>query len=176
MKIFALVLMASLAPAEEAPPWVRQASLPVGKYPPRVSTVVLLHQEQLTVAPDGRRTMRERGAIRIVARSRGRVVAFRAYNTKTGRIRDFRAWLLPPDGREQQFKPNEIPDVALSQQYTYDEARAKALECPTNAPLGSVFAYEIVEEERSVFTQADYSFQEREPVLASRFVLVLPPG
>ena len=66
-------------------------------------------------------------------------------------------------------------DVALSRDYVYDEARARVLECGAAAP-GSVFAWEVTEEEKSVFTQAGFSFQQQSPVLISRYILNLPPA
>jgi hypothetical protein len=47
------------------------------------------------------------------------------------------------------------------------------LECGAAAP-GSVFAWEVTEEEKTVFTQDRFSFQGRDPVLISRFILNLP--
>jgi hypothetical protein len=172
----ALAAGAALA-ADDAPPWVRaEAARPAPSYPVSVAHVALLQEETLTVAPDGRRVMRERGVIRILQRSRESITAWRAYNTKTGRIRDFKAWLVTPGARDQTFKADQILDVALSTNFTYDEGRAKSLQCPATAAPGSVFAYEVVEEEKTVFTQYPYYFQGRMPVLVSRFVLTLPPG
>ncbi len=177
MKCLLVIFAAGIVFADEIPQWVRaEAARTVPVYSAKVSSVVLLQEEQLTVAPDGRRTMRERGVIRILQRSRDAITAWRSYNTKSGRIREFRGWLLPPDGREQVFKPDQVLDVALSLKYTYDEGRAKALECPPTAAPGSVFAYEIFEEEKTIFTQYMYQFQGRMPVLTSRFILSLPAG
>ena len=101
------------------------------------------------------------------------VRSYRTYNVKNGRIRDFQGWLIPPGGKAIPYAKNRILDVALSRDYVYDEARAKVLECGAAAP-GSVFAWEVTEEEKTVFTQDRYSFQGRDPVLLSRFILNLP--
>src|SRR5262249_17517901 len=82
---------------------------------------------------------------------------------------------LPPAGKPVAYAKNNVLDVPLSQTYVYDEARAKVLPCG-NAIPGSVFAWEIVEEEKTIFTQDAYAFQERSPVLLSRFTLTLPAG
>jgi hypothetical protein len=50
------------------------------------------------------------------------------------------------------------------------------LECPKDAVPGSIFAWEIVEEEKTIFTQYAFSFQQSDPVLVSRFTLTTPPG
>ncbi|MGE5646579.1 MAG: DUF3857 domain-containing protein [Acidobacteriota bacterium] len=177
MKAWAgLLAAAALCFAEDAPEWARQAAaMKTPEYPARVGEVVLLNSETLTVSPDGRRTMRERKAVRI-ARRGGSVSAVRIYNERSGRIAEFRAWLLPPAGKAIAFGKDHIIDAALDLGNLYDEARQKIIQCPEGAEPGSVFAWEVVEEEKSVFTQGRWLFQLDEPVLVSRFVLSLPPG
>lgn len=148
MRLLIPALLGSALFAQEIPAWVRQAaSLPLPDYPPKVTSAFLLREEQLTVDAEGRRVMRERGAIKILQRSAS-PVATRAYNTKSGRIRDFQGWLLPAGRPEIHYGKDRILDVALSADYTYSEGRAKILECGAGTPPGSVFAWEIVEEDR----------------------------
>ncbi len=171
-----LFLAGALCAADELPDWARQAAgIKPPEYPAKAAEVVLLHEETLTVAPDGKRTMRERKAVKIVQRG-GTVSAVRTYDTRNGRITDFRAWLAPPTGKTISYGKDHIVDVALDRGNLYDEARTKVLQCPEGALPGSVFAYEIVEEEKTIFTQGRWYFQEDDPVLVSRFVLSLPPG
>ncbi|MCC6586789.1 MAG: DUF3857 domain-containing protein [Bryobacterales bacterium] len=165
-----------LAVADNAPGWVLEAAKRTPpSYPVATPAVVLFQEEILTVAPDGTRTAVERAAIRILHESRDTLTAFRTYNAKSGRIRQFSGWTISPDQRILELKKDLVVDVALSQNYTYDESRAKSLTCPRTAP-GTVFAYEIVEEERTVFTHYRYRFQDDLPALASRFSVTLPPG
>jgi hypothetical protein len=161
---------------DAAPPWVRAATAvtPQANLTAKVPSVVLLHEEHLTVSHDGKWSATERGAIRILQSGRHSLSAWRAYNTKTGRIRDFRGWLILPSGKEIEYEKNSILDEALSTEYTYDEGRAKRLECDPDAPPGSVFAYEVTQEEDTVFTTYRSSFQDSEPVVVSRFILSLP--
>jgi len=175
--LLSVVLTAGVVPAaEDVPDWVRQAAASaIPTYSPKVTSVVLLQEESVTVDPDGRRVMHERGAMKILQPSDETVEAFRTYNTKNGRIRDFQGWLIPPGGKPIPYAKNRVLDVALSRDYVYDEARAKVLECGTAAP-GSVFAWDVTEEEKTVFTQDAYSFQGRSPVLVSRFTLSMPAG
>ena len=95
MRIALLLLLAAAAAAKDIPSWISEAAAkPAGKYPAKVLEEVLLSEEKLTVSPDGRRSMTERHAVRILQPSRKMPEAFRTYNTKNGRIRDFRAWLI----------------------------------------------------------------------------------
>ena len=169
-------VLQAAASSHDAPDWAKQAfAMPVPSYPAKVSSVVLLHEESVTVDADGRRVMRERGAIRILQPNHEHISADRTYNTKNGKIRDFQGWLIAPSGKATEYGKNRIVDEAIGEQYTYDEARVKVLECG-DAVVGSVFAWEVTEEEKTIFTQYGYGFQHRTPVLDSRFVLTLPAG
>ena len=119
--------------------------------------------------------MRERGAVKVLQAGADPVRAVRYYDTKNGRIRDFQGWLLPPSGKPVPYTKNRILDVAISQDYVYDETRAKVLDFGTATP-GSVLAWEITEEEKTVFTQDAFQFQYESPVLVSRFAVTLPAG
>ena len=160
--------------ADELPTWAKDAAAqPVGKYPVAVRAVELLREESLTVAADGSRIMRERGVVKVLQQNAS-LSAYRTYNTKAGRINDFQAWSLT-DGKVTKFAKNRVLDLPIGQSQVYEEARAKAIEFPTASP-GSVFAYEIVEEEKTLFTQYAVSLQSRTPTLTSRFTLTLPQG
>jgi hypothetical protein len=162
--------------ADDLPAWAQQeVGRAVPAFPASVTSVVLFQEEAVAVDADGRRVMRERGAIRILQSGGQPIEAVRTYNTKNGRIRDFQGWLVPPTGKPAPYAKNSFRDVALSREYVFDEARAKVLECGIAAP-GSVFAWEVTEEEKTVFTQDAYQFQHQSPVLTSRFVLTLPAG
>ncbi len=171
------ILAAQVAAADEVPAWVRQAATAqVPAYPPKATAVALLQEEHLTVDAEGRRLMRERGVIRLLQRG-ARVGATRSYDTRDGRIRLMHGWLLTPGEKDVIFGKDAILDLSLADGgVEYIEARRKVLRCPTGAPAGSIFAYEIEEEERTIFTQYGYSFYQGAPALISRFVLSLPPG
>ena len=180
MRGFAGVLLAfalgsgTLAAADDPPDWVRQAAAAsVPAYSARVTSVVQFQEEAVTVDPDGRRVMRERGVVKVLQSGGEKIDAVRFYNAKSGRIRDFQGWLIPPTGKPTAYAKNRIIDIAASRNDVYDELRAKVLECGCPAP-GSVFAWEVTEEEKSVFTQDHYAFQHSDPVLVSRYSVTLP--
>ncbi len=180
MKFALAVLMFAPAAfaAKDIPGWLQEASSmsPKTDFSAKVTSVILFHEEHLTVAPDGKWSATERGAVKILQTSRHAPSAWRAYNTKSGRIRDFRGWLILPSGKQIEYQKNNILDQALSTEYTYDESRAKRLDFDPDAPAGSVFAYEVTQEEDSIATTYPFFFQESTPVLMSRFSLSLPPG
>src|SRR5579871_5917364 len=87
---------ASSRAADMVPDWAREAAArSIPDFSSKVSSVALLQEEVVTVDPDGRRVMRERGAIKILQPANEKIQAYRTYNTKGGRIRDFQGWLIP---------------------------------------------------------------------------------
>lgn len=172
-----LLLLALPAFAADAPAWAKSlAKQPVPAYAKDVQVVVLLNEEQLVVAPDGRRTMRVRGARRILQPGVRRITASRSYDTRSGKIKSFRGWSISPDGKETEYGKDRILDVGLSETFSYEESRSRILEFDANSAPGTVFAYEIVEEEETIFTTTGFGFQSMAPVLVSRYILTLPPG
>lgn len=167
----------ALFAADEFPQWARDAAArPAPAYPARTPAVVLFQEETLTVAADGRRVIQERAVIRKLAAGRVDLQAARTFNVKSGRIRDIRAWTLSPSGKETRYGKDRVVESALANGNNYDEARLKMIAPGEDWQTGGVFAYEIIEEEKTVFTQYSYGFQSVLPVLQSRFVITLPPG
>src|SRR5262245_1992221 len=174
-----LVLIAFVAraahAANEPPDWVKEAAAwKPPEYGIKVTAVVLLHEESVTADADGRRVMRERGVIKILQPGGEDISATRTYNSKNGRIRDFQGWLIPPSGKATSYGKDRIIDIAVTEGL-YEELRMKILACGSTPP-GSVFAWEAIEEEKTVFTQYEYDFQDRLPVLVSRFSVTVPSG
>ena len=176
--IAAFVAALPLLAADAPPSWLMEAAAQTTPaYPSKVTRAALLQEEHLTVAPDGKRVIRDRGALKVLQRDRGAVTASRSYNTKSGRIREFQGWVIAPDGKTTTLSSKDhVVDIALSQNETYGESRAKVLRFPKDAAPGSVLGWEIVEEEKTIFTQYSYEFQQTDPALISRFVLTMPQG
>ena len=161
--------------ANEPPDWVKEAAAwKVPDYGVKVTSVVLLREESVTVDADGKRVMRERGVIKILQPGGEIISATRAYNSKSGRIRDFQGWLIPPSGKPTAYGKDRIADVAVTEGL-YEELRMKVLSCDCTTP-GYIFAFEATEEEKTVFTQYQYEFQDRLPVMVSRFSLTISAG
>jgi len=175
--ILPLVLLAAHGyAADEMPAWAREAAAAaVPGYPQKVDVVVLLAEEQLSIENDGKRIMRERGVLKCIAQTgRCAASAYRTYNTRSGKIRDFRGWLLTSQNKEVKYGKERFIDTSVGDDSV--EVRSKTLNPGEDFRAGSVFAYEVIEEEKSVFTQTVYPFQGRQPVLVSRFIASLPPG
>jgi len=171
------VMLPCLAFAADDPPaWVRDAAAQnIPSYSSKVGSVELLREEMVTVDADGRRVMRERAVVKVLQQG-SEIHAYRTYDSKSGRIRDFQAWILPPSGKPLVAGKNRILDISMVQDAReITDTRAKVLDFGPN-PVNSILAWEITEEEKTIFTQTQFAFQESMPVLTSRFAMTLPSG
>jgi hypothetical protein len=176
--VLACCLASSAQAADDAPPWLRQATTQI--VPPQdkgVPAVVLLSEQSIRVEDNGRVTTLERGAIKIL-KNEGKDEASTAvvYLKDTGKVKDFRAWLIRPSGDVKKYGKDQILDVSAAQNDVYDEVRAKVVSAESDAEPGAIFGYEWTTEDRSVFTQFDWVFQEQLPTQLSRFTITLPEG
>ncbi len=163
---------------DDVPQWLRDAAAaPQGTYDRKVPAVVLLHEEQVTVDANGKTETVERGAIRILNRDgRDHARASMVYYTSTDKVKDFHGWMLPSSGAPIRYKKDRLIDAALAPNDVYNETRVRLFSAGDDAQDGSVFGYEMTGESKAVFTQFQYAFQERLPVVLSRYSLTLPAG
>ena len=179
-----LVLICLCSPclaAKKPPSWLTElASSQIPEYDSKVGAVVLLNEQTVTVEPDGKVTTSVRKAIKVLTRegrreARGGVI----YRRDSGKVRRLRAWTLYASGASKTHRKKDIVDVSLVEDDVYDvydESRQSSIRGMADADTGSVFGYESVLEDRSVFTQFSFSFQDDLPALLSRFRLELPSG
>jgi hypothetical protein len=165
-------------PADDAPSWLQQlVQVKTPVYDSDVPAVVLRSDQSVTVSEEGKVTTTTSFAVRILTRE-GRVFAEAAqvYLTKAGKVKEMRAWLVRPDGKVKNYKGDEVADLILDPNDVYNEYRVKRIDASDEADAGSVFGYEAITEERPLFGQDVWRFQDRLPVLASRYTLTLPAG
>jgi transglutaminase-like putative cysteine protease len=182
ISILGLLLLVAPAKAavagDEAPVWVQQAAtLKVPSYEREVPAVVLLNERITTIDSDGRITEVFNYAVRVLQRegreyARGHVV----YVPDSGKVKELRAWLVRPGSETKRYGKDEIVDIAGALNDVYNEYRVRTISATDDADVGSVFAYTYTREERSVFSQDDWSFQDELPVITSRYTLSLPAG
>ena len=164
------------AVAEDAPGWLRQAAaVNVPAYDKRVTHVVLRDESRITVDAGGLVTRESTYAIRILRKEgKENATAQEIYKTDTDKVREFRAWLILPNGEVKKYGKNETVDAAIVDNDVYNNVRRKIISGEDDASEGAVFGHETVVEERSVFSQFEWFFQPHEPALASRLTIILP--
>ena len=164
--------------AADPPPWLKEAAQTVAPaMDPTMPAVTLLHEERVTVEDDGRVLTATRHATRILTRAgRSAAEAVELYRTDTGRVRDLRGWLIPPSGSAREYGRGDTADMALVDNDMYNEVRLKRIEASGEAEPRSVFGYESLSEDRAIFTQFEFHFQQTLPSMLSRFIVSVPNG
>ncbi len=176
--ILAVVASPGLAVPDDAPGWLLQAaSIKTPIYSKDVPAVVLQQEQAVTVSDDGRVTTITTYAVRILTRE-GREYAEAAehYLTKSGKVRELHAWLIRPNGVIKKYDKNNVVDRISDPNDIYDEYRVKIIDASQDADAGVVFGYQSISEERPLFSQDIWGFQDRLPTLLSRYTLALPNG
>ena len=166
------------ASTDDAPPWLQQAAkLPVPSYDKDVPAVVLQNERRVTVNEDGRVTTVTTFAIRILLREgRDYAEAREFYESDAAKVRELKGWLIRPSGVVKKYGKDETIDAMEDADDIYNESRFKLIDASKDADAGSVFGFQATTEERSIFSQDVWSFQNRLPAILSRYALTLPAG
>ncbi|HSE20336.1 MAG TPA: DUF3857 and transglutaminase domain-containing protein, partial [Pyrinomonadaceae bacterium] len=170
--------IANAATGDDNPAWLQQVTaLKLPAYEKNVDAVVLLDESVTTIDGDGHLTEVRNFAVRILRRE-GREYARAGvgYIPDVGKVKELKAWLIRTDGTIKRYGKDEIADAASSLDDVYNEVRVKSIYATDEAETGSIFAYTSTREDRSVFSQADWTFQNAIPVISSRFTLTVPAG
>jgi transglutaminase-like putative cysteine protease len=170
---------AARAAGDDVPTWLRQAAAASAPtYESKVPAVVLLKDCSVVVSEDGRIVKTTNYAVKILTREgRGEAHAAEPYLTQSGKVREFKAWLISPSGAVRRYGKDETLDVALAEDDVYNEYRAKVISAKSDVEgPGAVFGYQSVVEERTIFSQDRFDFQDDLPTLVSRYTLTLPAG
>ena len=179
-----LLLFVFVAPAnatvtgDETPAWVQQAAaMKVPTYDKDVPAVVLVNEKTTTIDSDGRITEVLNYAVRILQRE-GREYAMGHvfYHGESGKVKELHAWLVRPNNQTKRYGSDDTVDVAGAINDVYNEFRVRSISATNDADAGTVFAYSYAREERTVFSQDDWDFQDELPVISSRYTLTLPTG
>jgi hypothetical protein len=177
--VAALTMLSGLAvAADDAPPWLRQASaLGLPPYDKEVKAVVLHDESRMTVDEGGRVTEVTQYAVKILSREgRGEAVARTLYNTASEKVKDMRAWLIRPSGQVVKYGKDQTLDAILEDNDVYNEVRKRTISGVDDVEPGAVFGFEVVSERQTIFSQFNWFFQSDRPVVASRLILTLPAG
>ena len=162
----------------DVPQWLQQAAaIKVPSYDKEVQAVVLLKEEAVTVSADGRVSTVTSFAIRILSHEgRAYARAVVPYLTDSGKVRDLQAWLIRSSGEVKHFGKDDVLDVISDPNDIYNELRVKTVSARDAADTGAIFGYQAVSEDRSIFGEDAWSFQDRLPTITARYVLTLPAG
>src|SRR5205085_9956334 len=112
--------------ADDTPGWLKDLTgVTLPAYAAKVNTVVLLNEEHTAADASGKLTTTTRTAMKILNRQGGHIVFFDTYDAPSGKVRDFRAWMIPPAGKVKKYGKDEILDVACTANDVYNECRKR---------------------------------------------------
>lgn len=174
--LLAVALLAAPAyAADDTPAWVKDLSgVTLPAYPAKVNSVVLLNEEHHTAAENGRLVTNTRTAIKVLTLQGRDVLFYDDYDTHSGKVRDFRAWMIAPGGKVKKYGKDEIVDVACAENDVYNECRKRVVSGKRDAEVGSIFAYESTIEYESFANEIHFHFQDSSPVRTARLVVTMP--
>ncbi len=172
-----LLIAGTIYAAEPAPGWLQEISgRSIPNYPGRVPAAVLLNEEHVTVDASGKTAVNFRKAIKILNQE-GRRDASAAipYFSGNGKIKELRAWIVAPGGFTKSFGKESIADIGAVGEDLYSDLRMRVVHVE-EPEVGAVFAYEAELEQKTIFGQDQFYFQDALPAVRSRYVLTLPSG
>lgn len=163
--------------SDEAPLWLKQAAAhsKLPDYGPRVNAVVLWDESTVSVGEDARIVSSRRRAVKLLSREgRSEALARVFYSTDTLKVRELKAWLIRPSGEVRRYGKEKVLDIAAVDNDVYNEFRVQVVDASEDAEAGATFGFESAVEDRTVFSQFDWSFQTTLPARLSRLKLDLP--
>jgi hypothetical protein len=176
---FLILLISSNAFGGETPPnWMKQAaSAAVPNFEKSESAVVLHNEQHVALDSEGRLVTTENYAVKILSREgRRKAVALAFYLVKFSKVREMEAWMIRPDGSTGFYGKKNIIDQISDPDDVYDEGRLKIIDASGDADAGYVFGYSVVTEDKPLFYQDSFVFQDKMPTMLSRYTLTLPAG
>jgi transglutaminase-like putative cysteine protease len=167
--------LAATGYASSTPKWVKAAiAAPANSYDKSVSYIVLLDEQATTVGKSGSAETRFRYVVKLLSRE-GRSAARReVYYDQETSLGKMRAWHLRPDGKTVKLESDQIENQSPPDEL-YSDSKTKLMHFP-DVDAGSVVAFEWVQRARPFINQEYHYFQERSPVVVSRYRLKLPSG
>src|SRR5687768_411893 len=163
---------------DNLPAWLDQAvSIKPPSYEKQVTAVVLRNEQQVTLDGNGKLVTIERYAVRILTREgRREAAAIAFYLSNFSLVRDMEAWLISPTGSVKSFGKKDIIDRISDTDDIYDEGRIKIIDASSDADVGYVFGFTATTEDKPLFYQDRWMFQDQLPTMLSRYTLTLPDG
>jgi hypothetical protein len=167
-----------LAAGDEPPSWLTALkSTQTPTYEKDVPAVALHDEQTVTMDSEGKMTIVTNYAIKVLLREgKGLALARASYLVSSSRVREMNAWLIRADGYTKKYDKDKIIDIIADPDDVYNEYRLKIADASDDADVSSIFGYTVVTEEKPLFYQDVWAFQDRLPTIMSRYTLNLPNG
>jgi len=175
--VLALTLFTAGMASASVPEWVRQyasTTLNASSYDDETSAVILLDDQTETVQPNGEIIEKYRRVVRILRPQGSEYAFFPVHFSKDQKISSFRAYTLTAKGVEFELKEKDAVEHA-EQEGVYDDSRFLIHSAAAPDP-GNLVAFEYEKRLRPYLLETVWGFQERMPIVLSRYTLTLPAG
>ena len=177
MFAFTLAWTPRAAAGGDAPQWMHAlVNAPLPSYDEKTDAVLLYSETNVTIISTDKMRTQVREAYKILrpeGRHHGTVkVPFDAQTKVNG----LHGWCIPVQGKDYEVKEKDAIESAYMPEFVLaSDAKVKILQIP--APdIGNIVGYEYETEERPIFLQDVWEFQEHDPVRESRYSLQVPAG
>jgi hypothetical protein len=164
--------------AGDAPPWMHaQVNVPLPAYDDKTDAVLLYSETDVAVVSADKIKTTVREAYKILRPDgRGRGIVYVEFDPDR-KIKSFHGWCIPGQGKDYEVKDKDAVEVSpnIEGAELISDAKLKRLRIPAADP-GNIVGYEYELEERPVFMQNAWRFQETDPVRESHYSLQLPAG
>lgn len=175
-----LALLCGTATADEpVPDWLsKSAAMPIPSYQEKEVPAVVLYKEQSSnLDMSGKLTVTENYAVKMLTKD-GKYFADASafYLMSSSKVKDIKAWLIRPNGTVKFYGKDAVIDLVSDPDDIYNEYRVKRINAREDADVGYVFGYQTITEEKPIFTEDYWAFQNSLPTLAARYTLNLPSG
>jgi hypothetical protein len=177
MFAFTLAWTPRAAAGGDAPQWMHAlVNAPLPSYDEKTDAVLLYSETNVTVISTDKMRTQVREAYKILrpeGRHHGTVkVPFDAQTKVNG----LHGWCIPVQGKDYEVKEKDAIESAYMPEFVLaSDAKVKILQIPV-PDIGNIVGYEYETEERPIFLQDVWEFQEHDPVRESRYSLQVPAG
>jgi hypothetical protein len=162
----------------DAPAWMHALiNAPLPAYDEKTDAVLLYSETNVTVVSADKVRTQVREAYKILRpQGRERGVVLVSFNPQK-KVKSLHGWCIPAKGKDYEVKDKDAVEVSSNVDggELVSDVKFKVLRIP--APdVGNIVGYEYEVEERLLFLEDIWHFQESDPVRESRYSLSLPPG
>jgi Domain of Unknown Function with PDB structure (DUF3857)/Transglutaminase-like superfamily len=161
----------------DAPQWMHAlVNVPLSSYDEKTDAVLLYSETNVTVISADKMRTQVREAYKILRPEGRHHGILKVPFDSQSKVNNLHGWCIPAQGKDYEVKEKDaieqayMPDFVLA-----SDAKVKVLTIPAS-DVGSIVGYEYETEERPVFLQDIWEFQEHEPVRESHYSLQFPPG
>ncbi len=176
--VFAGFMVAASCAEASVPGWVRDlAKVPINlsSYDDETNAVVLLDDTTASLQQNGDIILSRRRVLRILRQQGSGHAKLTIPFDKDQKITSLHAYSINAKGMEMEAKEKDAVEQSIVEGSLYEDTKYKVITAP-EGDAGSVVAFEYDQRQRPYLLELVWHFQEREPVLLSRFTLNLPAG